>query len=316
VAASRARIDVLLLQETHYYASTRFHVSGIQSTAKRAGWIAFHAPATATDPKGGVAILVRADSPHVTIVGGSPPLRGLNGRLLGIECKIDNERTHIYSIYLPAKPEKRLEALLKIEQQGLIKHNAIVGGDFNCVDQLHRDTLSASGTYANLHNKKWREIAAKRGLIDIYPFLTNDAPGGFTRLTATVHTRIDRIYGPTENTSWRWIAAAAEPTIFTGKAASDHLPMVVALEALDERPPTKAEAKIKPATLQLMWRASYAKIRENYLYRSLCFLCASCLLVRACLRVRGSVVHRAQATVFKSRIQSICQICKYRRDRS
>jgi len=72
-AAGRARIDVLLLQETHYYASTRFHVSGIQSTAKRAGWIAFHAPATATDPKGGVAILVRADSPHVTIVGGSPP---------------------------------------------------------------------------------------------------------------------------------------------------------------------------------------------------------------------------------------------------
>eukprot|EP00962_Isochrysis_galbana_P001284 scaffold327_cov166-Isochrysis_galbana.AAC.1 len=66
----------------------------------------------------------------------------------------------------------------------------------------------------------------KRGLTDIYPFLTNDAPGGFTRLTATVHTRIDRIYGPTENTSWRWIAAAAEPTIFTGKAASDHLPMV------------------------------------------------------------------------------------------
>jgi len=60
-AAGRARIDVLLLQETHYYASTRFHVSGIQSTAKGAGWIAFHAPATATDPKGGVAILVRAD---------------------------------------------------------------------------------------------------------------------------------------------------------------------------------------------------------------------------------------------------------------
>jgi len=47
------------------------------STAKRAGWIAFHAQATATDPKGGVAILVRADSdsPHVTIVA-PPPLFG------------------------------------------------------------------------------------------------------------------------------------------------------------------------------------------------------------------------------------------------
>eukprot|EP00962_Isochrysis_galbana_P015115 scaffold4340_cov123-Isochrysis_galbana.AAC.2 len=69
VQKSRPRDSPML---AHYYASTRFHVSGIQSTAKRAGWIAFHAPATATDPKGGVAILVRADSPHVTIVGGSP----------------------------------------------------------------------------------------------------------------------------------------------------------------------------------------------------------------------------------------------------
>jgi hypothetical protein len=71
-----------------------------------------------------------------------------------------------------------------------------VGGDFNCVDQINRDALSAAGTYTSLHFKKWREAAAKRGLKDIYPFLANDAPGGFTRLTSTVHTRIDRIYGP------------------------------------------------------------------------------------------------------------------------
>jgi exonuclease III len=81
-AASRAKIDVLLLQETHYYQSTRFHVNGIQSTAKRAGWTALHAPATATDPKGGVAILIRADSQAVSLVSGWAPLRGLNGRLI------------------------------------------------------------------------------------------------------------------------------------------------------------------------------------------------------------------------------------------
>jgi endonuclease/exonuclease/phosphatase family metal-dependent hydrolase len=226
-------------------------VSGVQTTARRAGWIAHHAPATATDPKAGVAVLVKADSKRVARVSGSAPQGGLCGRLLGVEITIDDERTYIYSIYLPARPDKRLDTLLKIEQQGLIKHNSIVGGDFNCVDHVRRDALSAQGTYANTHRRKCREAAAKRGLTDIYPFLTNDAPGGFTRLSSTVRTRIYRIYGPTENTSWRRIAAAAEVTLFTGTIASDHLPVVVAVESLSARPPTQAEAKIKPSTLQL-----------------------------------------------------------------
>jgi hypothetical protein len=96
----------------------------------------------------------------------------------------------------------------------------------------------------------------------------NDTPGGLTRIASTVHTRIDRIYGPTESTSWRWIGAAAEPTLFTGQAASDHLPVMVALEALDSRPPSQTEAKIKPSTLQLpniraaihhIWKSVYTK---------------------------------------------------------
>jgi exonuclease III len=37
LAALRAKIDVLLIQETHYYKTTRYHVRGIESTAKRAG---------------------------------------------------------------------------------------------------------------------------------------------------------------------------------------------------------------------------------------------------------------------------------------
>jgi hypothetical protein len=94
-AATRAKIDVFLLQETHYYESTRYHVSGVQTTAKRAGWIAHHAPATATAPKAGVAVLVRADSKHVAIVSGSAPQRGLCGRLLGVEITIDDELTYI-----------------------------------------------------------------------------------------------------------------------------------------------------------------------------------------------------------------------------
>jgi exonuclease III len=112
-----------MLQETHYYQTTHYHVKGVENTAKRAGWTAYayHAQATATDLRGGLAILVRAGSQTVTITEGSPPQRGLNGRLIGIECMIENERVYIYSLYMPAKPDKRLDTLLKIEQQGLIK---------------------------------------------------------------------------------------------------------------------------------------------------------------------------------------------------
>jgi hypothetical protein len=44
------------MQETHYYKTTRYHGRGIESTAKRAGWIAHHAQATISDPKAGVAV--------------------------------------------------------------------------------------------------------------------------------------------------------------------------------------------------------------------------------------------------------------------
>jgi hypothetical protein len=97
-ATRHAQIDVLMLQETHYYQTTHYHVKGVKSTAKRAGWTAYHAQATATDSRGGVAILVRADSQTVTIIEGSPPQRGLNGRVIGIECMIENERVYIFAI--------------------------------------------------------------------------------------------------------------------------------------------------------------------------------------------------------------------------
>jgi exonuclease III len=176
-AASRAKIDVLLIQETHYYKTTRYHGRGIESTAKRAGWIAHHAQATISDPKAGVAVLVRANSQSVTVIEKSPLQRGLNGRLIGIECLIENERVFIYSLYLPAKPENGLQILLNKVSQGLIQNNSIIGGDFNCVDQVERDTRSAEGTYTYRHYGKWREIAAKRGLTDIYPFLNDNARG-------------------------------------------------------------------------------------------------------------------------------------------
>jgi hypothetical protein len=144
-----------------------------------------------------------------------------------------------------------------------------------------RDTKSAEGTYTNLHSRKWREAAAKGGLTDIYPFLNNYAKEGFTRLTTTVHTRIDRIYGPTSNTSWRWMSASPDPALFTGQVASDHLPlpMVVTVEAIEERPPTKAEAKVKAATLLLpnirdaihhIWKSVYKNTRPKSMGKQLC----------------------------------------------
>jgi hypothetical protein len=61
--AKIARIDILLLQELHFYDDgEHLHVG---KTANKSGWAMVHSPATRLDPSSGVAIAVRQDSKSV-----------------------------------------------------------------------------------------------------------------------------------------------------------------------------------------------------------------------------------------------------------
>jgi hypothetical protein len=84
-------------------------------------------------------------------------------------------------------------------------------------------------------------------MIDAYRLVHGETKDGYSRLAHTVHTRIDRIYTQAYDSEWRWQSITAPPTLFTGKAKSDHLPVVAKIGLAKERPPSEVEAKISPA---------------------------------------------------------------------
>jgi hypothetical protein len=84
-------------------------------------------------------------------------------------------------------------------------------------------------------------------MIDAYRLVHGETKNGYSRLAHTVHTRIDRIYTQAYDSEWRWQSITAPPTLFTGKAQSDHLPVVAEIGLAKERPPSEVEAKINPA---------------------------------------------------------------------
>eukprot|EP00962_Isochrysis_galbana_P008059 scaffold2191_cov138-Isochrysis_galbana.AAC.1 len=104
-------------------------------------------------------------------------------------------------------------------------------------------------TYANAGGQSLARMIAEGGMIDAYilPSTRRHKIGLFTPRTHTIHTRIDRIYTQAHASAWRWQQIGSPPTIFTGGAHSDHLPVVARLALVKERPPSEAEAKINPA---------------------------------------------------------------------
>jgi exonuclease III len=116
-AAKRAKVDVLLLQETHFYENSNFHRVGFENVARYGGWKSYHAPASKHDRRGGTAVLIRTDSKTVKVVDGAQPKRDLGSRFVSIACDIESNRTHIASIYLPAEPGARRDALKIIKEK-------------------------------------------------------------------------------------------------------------------------------------------------------------------------------------------------------
>jgi exonuclease III len=64
--AKQARLDILLLQELHFYENVE-HLR-VGATAVRMGWTMVHSPATRSDPSSKVAIAVRNDNDSTSVV--------------------------------------------------------------------------------------------------------------------------------------------------------------------------------------------------------------------------------------------------------
>ena len=88
---------------------------------------------------------------------------------------------------------------------------------------------------------------AKLGMVDGYRHFT-DWTGGFTRLSSSVHTRIDRFYVD-PNLPLVVQSLTVDTSTFPTRVASDHLPLLMRLVSLTARAPTDIEARIDPLIL-------------------------------------------------------------------
>jgi hypothetical protein len=154
--AKIARIDILLLQELHFYEDgEHLHVG---KTADKSGWAMVHSHATRLDPSSGVAIAVRLDSKNVKPLLASAR-SVLQSRYITMTCSIIGTKKEfdISSVYLSAQAPARKAQIHTITKCKILKDQAITGKDFNCVESTDLDVRHpAEGggiTYANASGK-------------------------------------------------------------------------------------------------------------------------------------------------------------------
>lgn len=150
----RARLDIVLVQETHLFFLQRDPALVREALAK-GGWRSFFALASPADPYSGTAILIRSsliangvvEAPHA-------PICLAGGRACSLLIKWHGVPYLLSSVYAPADPEKRthfLSHLLPAHYRTNLSNPAaqaarggghVWGGDFNFVEEPRLDRTS------------------------------------------------------------------------------------------------------------------------------------------------------------------------------
>jgi exonuclease III len=209
--AKLARIDILILQELHFYESGE-HLE-IRAITERLGWMLVYSPATRNDPSSGVAIAVRQDSKGVTpLIESARSI--IPSRYITMTCTTNGTKQEFSSAYLSAQAPLRKTHLNTIAKSKILKEHGIAGGDFNCVESTELDVRYPVGenmTYAHASGTEVSRLVAECRMIDAFRLMYGDIKEGYSRLAHTVHTRIDRIYTKAYDTEWRWHKLSTPP---------------------------------------------------------------------------------------------------------
>ena len=260
--ANRRGIHILLIQEHNL---KKRHAPMIADVCRRHRFhhSVAHVPSLGT---GGAAVFISQDTPSIDFTDCVNKC-ALGGGVASTVVKIHGHRAPLVSVYAPVQPHLRKVFLGKLPKTGLISTEAIVGGDWNCVPDVTLDVASTSNTpYSNSHAGLLETFVAGKGLTDVFR-LVKGTQLSYSRTSATVNTRIDRIYARKYNSHWRWVHAEYDPTLFRSEWASDHTALVVTLETAKPREPSPTEAKIDPsiysdssirAQVRRLWRSTYS----------------------------------------------------------
>ena len=110
----------------------------------------------------------------------------------------------LVSMYVPVNPAARKTFLKKISNnKRSIPPGAIIGGDFNCVENITFDTLKEDGgIYQNHHGGVGvvTTMMRRKKLSDVFRKIHGNTARAYTRESATVRTRLDRNIGYTHKT--------------------------------------------------------------------------------------------------------------------
>ena len=183
------KLDFVFLQETHYAAGSNNYWT--QKWKGKAYW------AGNSIKKAGVGIVFNENKSILVTKTEIDP----NGRYLAINCKIESEEFTLICVYVPDIPTLRKKFMEKIFVPFLnnltTKGQIIMGGDFNCVEDIKFDRKN--GTGATYHIKAAQILSPylqSKDLRDIWHKKNKYTNGGFTWYNhdKSIASRIDRIY--------------------------------------------------------------------------------------------------------------------------
>ena len=140
------------MQETHFNKCVEWPGEAFYS---------FHSTHSA-----GVAIVFSQD------FQGKPELvhSSVDGRLCVVDCKVDDQTLRLFNIYAPNNPQERVFFFTEeIEPFLLVKGINIIGGDFNCIDSVEKDSLRhSSNTLSLVGSSELTRLTNQFGLVDTY----------------------------------------------------------------------------------------------------------------------------------------------------
>ena len=185
-------LDILFVQETHWLPGT-----GAVQVA-----LALGARSYQSDGPGlcsGVAILVRDRCSFVVRSSWADD----EGRLVVVEGSHSGVDYRLVNVYAPTSARERQAFLGSLGNRLAGRANVVLGGDFNCVEDLVLDKLGGNELRGALGSREMRNACDTFGLTD--PFRRRFPNGGvYTWTGSGVRARLDRFY--LDDRLGRWVA--------------------------------------------------------------------------------------------------------------
>ena len=156
-----------------------------------------------------------------------------DGRYLILNCKIKSNEYTLICVYVPDIPTTRNKFMEKIFLPVLknttIRGEIIMGGDFNCVENIKYDRINGIGKSYHVKAAQTLQPYLKtKELKDIWLKQNNEKNGGFTWFNhnKTIASRIDRIYLQKNLTNLVKEVYTAKPQFTDHKAVIVKIPSI------------------------------------------------------------------------------------------